>query len=84
MKVSVAVGGSLNRIPHHALPFFVRPSEGRSRRAGPPKKRLPTLCSSRAPRSLWSKLRAGSCGTPFRGERFGLKARERIVGLPEK
>jgi hypothetical protein len=36
MKVSVAIGGSLDRISHHALPFFARASEGRSRRAAPP------------------------------------------------
>jgi hypothetical protein len=28
MKVSVAIGGSLNRISHHALSFFAKPPAG--------------------------------------------------------
>ncbi len=36
MIMSVAIGGSLNRISHDALPFFAWPSEGRSPRAAPP------------------------------------------------
>ena len=66
MKVRVVIGRSLNRISHHALPFFARPLEGAVPQSGTAEKAASNpLFVSRPAQLVEQVARGRSAGPPF-------------------